>query len=92
VRQTETRGPLVRTPAIEKLYEQARDIAAGLGTVLGEGGTGGGSDGSLIAGYGIPVLDGIGPRGGGAHASDEHIQLDDIPFRLAFMARLLESL
>lgn len=92
VRQTETRGPLVRTSAIEGLYIQARDIAAGLGTMLGEGGTGGGSDGSLIAGYGIAVLDGIGPRGGGAHASDEHIQLDDIPFRLAFMARLLESL
>lgn len=92
LRQTETRGPLVRTPAIEALYHQASVLAADLGETLGEGGTGGGSDGSLIAGYGLPVLDGIGPRGGGAHAADEHVRVDDLPFRLAFFTRLLSSL
>ncbi len=92
ITRTEHRGPLVRTPAVVALYEQAKDIAAGLGVDLGEGRSGGGSDGSIIAEFGIPVLDGIGPRGGGAHASDEHVLLEDLPFRLAFMVRLLDSL
>lgn len=88
----EHRGPLVRTPEIVALYEQARTLAAELGVMLGEGSTGGGSDGSIMAEYGVPVLDGIGPRGGGAHARDEHILIADLPFRLAFIASLLETL
>lgn len=90
--RTEHRGPLVRTPAIATLYERAREIAADLDFALGEGSTGGGSDGSIIAGFGIPVLDGLGARGGGAHALTEHVLVDDLPFRLAFMAALLENL
>lgn len=88
----EHRGPLVRTPAIAGLYEHARKVAADLGFELGEGSTGGGSDGSIMAEYGVPVLDGIGPRGGGAHATDEHVVVDDLAFRLAFIATLLETL
>lgn len=74
------------------LYEHAREIAAELGVELGEGATGGGSDGSIIAEHGVPVLDGLGPRGGGAHAADEHIIVDDLPFRLALIGRLLETI
>lgn len=88
----EHRGPLVRTPEIASLYEKARARAADLGFELGEGGSGGGSDGSIMAEFGLPVLDGIGPRGGGAHAVDEHVLVDDLPFRLAFIASLLETL
>ena len=89
VKRTEIRPPLVRTPAVVALYGQARDLASGLGVEIGEGISGGGSDGSLIAGFGVPVLDGLGPRGGGAHAASEHILLPDLPFRLAFYVRLL---
>lgn len=92
VRLTESRAPLVRTDAVVRLYEHARLLAQELGFALGEGSTGGGSDGSLIAACGVPTLDGIGPRGGGAHASDEHVLIEDLPFRLAFIARLLETL
>jgi glutamate carboxypeptidase len=92
VRMTESRGPLVRTEGVIALYHHARSIALELGVTLGEGMTGGGSDGSLIAAHGVPVLDGIGPRGGGAHAEDEHILVEDLPFRLALMVRLLETL
>jgi glutamate carboxypeptidase len=88
----EHRGPLVRTPQIGALFEHAQRVAADLGFALGEGSTGGGSDGSIMAEFGVPVLDGIGPRGGGAHASDEHVRVADLPFRLAFMAALLETL
>jgi glutamate carboxypeptidase len=90
--RTEQRGPLVRTPGVVQLYQHARDIAAQWDIALGEGMTGGGSDGSLMAELGVPVLDGLGARGGGAHAKDEHVLLEDLPFRLALMAALLETL
>jgi glutamate carboxypeptidase len=92
VERTEERPPLVRTPAIAALYETARSIARDLGTDLPEGGTGGGSDGSIAAAVGAATLDGLGAQGGGAHAVDEHIVLDDLPFRLAFVASLFEKL
>lgn len=89
--RTEMRPPLVRTAEIAGLFETARHLAAGLEFTLGEGTSGGGSDGSLVASMGLPVLDGLGPRGGGAHAIDEHILLSDLPFRLALFMELLET-
>jgi glutamate carboxypeptidase len=74
------------------LYHIARDHAQRLGVTLPEGGTGGGSDGSIAAALGAPTLDGLGTRGGGAHAADEHILLDDLPFRFALIASLIETL
>lgn len=91
-RQTEGRPPLVRTDAVAGLYHIARDHAQQLGVTLPEGGTGGGSDGSLAAAVGATTLDGLGTQGGGAHAVDEHILLADLPFRFALMARLIETL
>jgi glutamate carboxypeptidase len=92
VARTEMRPPLVRTPDVVRLFEHARDLAAGLGFAIGEGTSGGGSDGSLVGALGLPVLDGLGPRGGGAHSAHEHILLSDLPFRLALYIRLLETL
>ena len=92
VRRTEQRPPLERTPAVVALYEQARLLARDLGHEMGEGASGGGSDGSLTAAMGIPTLDGLGCDGGGAHAADEHIIVSDLPYRLALFAKLLETL
>ena len=92
VRQTEQRPPLERSAAVISLYEKARAVAAGLGRELGEGASGGGSDGSFTAAMGIPTLDGLSSDGGGAHASDEHILIADLPYRLALFTRLLEVL
>jgi glutamate carboxypeptidase len=92
VTRPENRPPLVRTPAVASLYQRAAGLAAELGVDLLEGGTGGGSDGSIAASTGAATLDGLGPLGGGAHADDEHIVLSDLPFRLALMTRLLENL
>jgi glutamate carboxypeptidase len=86
------RPPLERSAGVIALYQEARSIAAELGSDLGEGSTGGGSDGCLTAALGVPTLDGLGPQGGGAHASDEHVLLADFPFRLKFFAALLERL
>jgi glutamate carboxypeptidase len=92
VRLTESRPPLVRSAGIVALYQQARDVAAEFGVDYTEGASGGGSDGSIAADAGAATLDGLGPQCDGAHSVDEHIVLADLPFRLAFMTRLLQTL
>lgn len=86
------RPPLERSPGVVRLYEVARDVARQLGQDLKEGGTGGGSDGNFTAAIGVPTLDGLGPRGDGAHALQEHVELVDLPWRAAFLAGLLNRL
>lgn len=86
------RPPLERTAGVIRLYEMARDVARGLGRELGEGSTGGGSDGNFTAALGVPTLDGLGPQGDGAHAVHEHVLVEDLPWRAAFVAALLVRL
>jgi glutamate carboxypeptidase len=85
------RPPLVRTAEVGKLFEHARTLAAEFGYELKEGAVGGGSDGNFIAALGVPVLDGLGVDGAGAHAEHEHIIIDDIPRRAAIVTRLIET-
>ena len=77
---------------VEALYEQARIVAAELGHALGEGGTGGGSDGNFTAALGVPTLDGLGAVGDGAHAIHEHVRVADLPWRAALLAGLIHRL
>jgi glutamate carboxypeptidase len=86
------RPPLERSPAVVRLYEEARQVAATLGRDLREGPAGGGSDGNFTGALGVPTLDGLGPEGDGAHAVHEHVVLDDLSWRGAFLAALIESL
>ena len=86
------RPPLERTPKVIELYEIARDIATALDFELGEAQVGGASDGNFLASMGIPVLDGLGIEGDGAHAIHEHILADSIPRRGALLAGLIASL
>lgn len=85
------RGPLERTEGVVKLYEQARKIAACLGFELGEQSVGGASDGNFVAALDVPVLDGLGIEGDGAHAADEHILISDIGRRSALLAGLIAT-
>jgi glutamate carboxypeptidase len=86
------RPPLERGPHVVQLFEEARSCARELGKELGEGGTGGGSDGNFTAALGVPTLDGLGPEGDGAHALHEHVRLSDLPWRAAFFASLVSRL
>lgn len=86
------RPPFERTPAVTSLFRQARGVAQDLGRELGEGATGGGSDGNLTAAIGVPTLDGLGAIGGGAHALDEHVDVSELPWRAALLAGLIRRL
>ncbi|MCU1268505.1 MAG: hypothetical protein JWM21_4823 [Acidobacteria bacterium] len=86
------RPPLERTDQVLALYEQARQIAAGIGYELGEAQVGGASDGNFAAAVGATVLDGLGIDGDGAHATHEHILVDDIARRGTMLAGLMATL
>jgi glutamate carboxypeptidase len=85
------RPPLEPSAASTALYEAARRLAADLGFDLGAARVGGGSDGNVTAAAGVPTLDGLGPRGDGAHARDEHVVIDDLPLRAALIAALVSE-
>jgi len=86
------RGALERTSEVARLYHHARTVAAALGFELGEQSVGGASDGNFVAALDVPVLDGLGIEGGGAHAADEHILISDLTRRGALLAGLLATL
>jgi glutamate carboxypeptidase len=86
------RPPLVRTEGVAALYEHARTIAGLLDFDLGEASVGGASDGNFAGALGVPVLDGLGIEGDGAHAAHEHIVVDDISIRGALIAALIATL
>lgn len=86
------RPPMERTEAVADLYLHARALAGDAGWELGEGSSGGASDGSLTAALGIATLDGLGPMGGGAHTGGEHVVVEDLGRRVLLYGRLLETL
>ena len=86
------RPPLVRTEKIAALFAHAKELATEMNYDLKEASVGGGSDGNFIAAMGVPVLDGLGVDGEGAHAEHEHIIINDIARRATLLARLIETL
>ncbi|HYT76332.1 MAG TPA: M20 family metallopeptidase [Vicinamibacterales bacterium] len=86
------RPPMERTEGGVHLFRLASDVAASFGYELGEGATGGGSDGNFTSALGIPTLDGLGPIGDGAHAEHEHVDVGSLPWRCALVAGLIASL
>ena len=83
------RPPMARSPAIASAYERARRVGAALGLDLAEGSAGGGSDANFVAALDIAVLDGLGPRGDGAHSLQEYVEVDSLAERAALLAALL---
>lgn len=84
--------PMERTEKTARLFGHARQLANELGFDLREALAGGASDGCLCASVGTPTLDGLGAIGGGAHATDEHVEVASMPLRAALVARLIETL
>jgi glutamate carboxypeptidase len=86
-----TRPPLERSEGAAKLFARAREYGRELGLELEEESSGGGSDGNLIGALGVPVLDGVGAVGGGAHSLDEHVELPSIPVRAELLSKMLRD-
>jgi glutamate carboxypeptidase len=86
-----TRPPLERSEGAGVLFERARAHGSALGLELRESSVGGGSDGNLVGALGVPVLDGLGAEGGGAHAADEHVRVESLAVRSELLARILRE-
>jgi glutamate carboxypeptidase len=83
--------PMPKTPTAALLVEWARQAAAENGFEMEDVFTGGASDGNMLAGAGIPVLDGLGPVGGHDHnAAEEYVLEDSIIPRVSMLARLIQ--
>jgi glutamate carboxypeptidase len=85
------RPPMPFDEIMEATFKKAQPIAAQIGMELKAGGTGGASDGNFIAPLGIPVLDGMGAVGEGAHSEREYIFADSLDERAKFVAALLKN-
>jgi glutamate carboxypeptidase len=83
------RPPMERTENVVQLFEKARQIAAKFDYDLGETQVGGASDGNFVGALGVPVLDGLGVSGDGAHTMEEFIFVSDIPKRASLIAGLI---
>ncbi|MGO1317191.1 MAG: M20 family metallopeptidase [Cellulomonadaceae bacterium] len=76
-------------PASEALFEQVRGAAEAIGTTVAGRAAPGAADTNLTGGAGLPSVDGLGPRGAGAHALDERISLTSLRERTALVAAVL---
>ena len=87
------RPPYDRTAEIDRLFAQAKGLAAEIGIDLASvPRVGGGSDGNFTAALGVPTLDGLGIDGDGAHTHDEYGLVSSLEPRRQLMRRLLETL
>ena len=86
-----TRPPLEPSPGSARLFAAAREHGRALGLELEETSAGGGSDGNLVGAVGVPVLDGLGAEGGGAHSDDEHVIIASLETRAELLARILRE-
>jgi glutamate carboxypeptidase len=85
------RPPMERNDQILNAFRRAQTITSELDIELSEGGTGGGSDANFVAALGVPVLDGLGALGRGAHSYDEQIELEPLAQRTALLAALISE-
>ena len=71
------------------LLEHVSACGRELGLSLNWRGSGGVSDGNKLAAAGLPVVDTLGPVGGGMHSSDEFVTIDSLTERAKLSALLL---
>lgn len=86
------RPPFPPNPKTDALVKKAQGIYQEIGLKLGVEGSGGGTDGNYTASVGTTTLDALGPVGGGAHSSEEYIDLDRIAARIYLLSNLMMNL
>jgi len=84
--------PMERKEGGARLADLAIRVANELGFELEDASTGGASDANTTSAVGVPTLDGLGPVGGGEHASGEWIDLASVVPRVSVLAGLISRL
>lgn len=86
------RQPLERTEASARLAAEWGALATAVGLSAVESPlVGGGSDANTLAEHGVPVLDGLGPRGRGFHTPQEYADLASFAPRLGALLAFLRG-
>ena len=83
------RPPLERTDEVIELFSKARELAKSFNYTVDETQVGGASDGNFVGALGVPVIDGLGIRGDGAHTLNEYINVSDIADRTTLITLIL---
>ncbi len=87
------RVPYTATPEIMRLVEMARQEGEALGLNIMAERKGGVSDANGLVEAGVPVMDSLGPVGGGMHdLHREYLRVDSLPLRGALLAGLIQRL
>jgi glutamate carboxypeptidase len=94
--QATLEGGVVRPPKVvdeqtEALYAQVGRIAEKIGLPVSWRNTGGGSDGSNLAAYGLPNIDNLGVCGGAIHSPDEFLINESLEERVELSLAILEA-
>ncbi|MDQ0644128.1 M20/M25/M40 family metallo-hydrolase [Microbacterium murale] len=77
--------------ADEELLYALSAAATGIGQHIEGRPAAGAGDTNLLGSLGVPTVDGFGPRGGGAHAVDEHILTSSLLERVALLEAFLSG-
>ncbi|MCG8564926.1 MAG: M20 family metallopeptidase [Desulfobacterales bacterium] len=85
------RPPMPQTLANHDLYRRTAAVAKELGIAVKEELRQGVSDANIIAGTGLPVVDGLGPCGAKDHSEDEYILKESLWERTLLFAALLSE-
>ena len=85
------RPPMPFDDRMKATFEKAKSIGEKIGIDLTAGGTGGASDGNFVAPLGIPLLDGMGAVGDGAHSEREFIIADSLEQKTKLIAALIQE-
>jgi glutamate carboxypeptidase len=72
-------------PVLRAVQQAGRQI----GLEIGGKACGGSSDANIMAGVGVPVVDGMGPEGNGAHTPFEYIDIESYQKKAALLRSLL---
>ena len=92
VRVVHNRPTKPATAEVEAIAAVARSAAGDLGLTVGCATSGGVSDANTMQAAGLPCLDGLGPRGGNMHRTDEFVIEASLVERASVMALLLTRL
>ncbi len=92
IRTSHNRPRKPQTSEVAALAGVALGVAAERGVAAGTASTGGVSDANILQAAGIPVLDGLGVRGGNLHRADEYIVTASLVERATMLALLIYRL